>query len=336
MDAFIVLVEFAVAVFIIGAAGVRLAEYGDALGEHTGLGGSWIGLMLLATVTSLPELITGVSAVVLADSPDIAVGALLGSCVFNLAILTVLDFLVGGRTLYARLSENHTLSAVFGGALLLLVTILIVARVVGVADWLSLGRVGAGTPVIFLMYVLWSRLAHQLESVSRTPASEARQRSATLRQAAGGYAISAVVVVATGVWLPFVGERMATTFHLNETFVGSLFIALVTSLPELVVTIAAVRLHAYDMAVSNLFGSNLFNLLILVPEDLLYRSGPLLAAVSPIQAISAVSGLVMTAIAGYGILNPPKRQILSRISWIGVTLAAIYLANFALLYEAGR
>ena len=106
--------EFGVALVVIGVAGSRLARYGDTIGERTGLGGTWVGLMLVATVTSLPELVTGLSAVTLADEPDIGVGTLLGSCVFNLVIIVILDFLLRGESVYARVSQDHVLSATFG------------------------------------------------------------------------------------------------------------------------------------------------------------------------------------------------------------------------------
>ncbi len=98
------------------------------------------------------------------------------------------------------------------------------------------------------------------------------------------------------------------------------------------VTIAAIRLLAFDMAVSNLLGSNLFNLLILVPEDLLYVSGPLLAAISPCHAVSAASALVMTCIAALGIVRPPKRRAFRRVTWVGIVLGMVYVINFAILY----
>ena len=77
----------------IGCAGVRLTRLADAIGQKTGMSGSWVGLLLLATVTSLPELATGISAVTAAHAPDIAVGDVLGSTVFNLALLVMVDVL---------------------------------------------------------------------------------------------------------------------------------------------------------------------------------------------------------------------------------------------------
>lgn len=88
--------QFVLAAELIAVAGSRLSKYGDVIAEKTGLGRSWVGLLLLATVTSLPELATGVSAVAVAGVPNIALGDALGSCVFNLALFVMLDFLHRG------------------------------------------------------------------------------------------------------------------------------------------------------------------------------------------------------------------------------------------------
>jgi len=103
-----------VCIAAIGFGGARLSRYGDVIAEKTGLGRSWVGLVLLATVTSLPELVSGLSAVTVAGVPDIAVGDVLGSCVFNLAILVVVDFLYPQESIYSRASRGHILSAAFG------------------------------------------------------------------------------------------------------------------------------------------------------------------------------------------------------------------------------
>jgi len=99
---------------VIGVAGVRLSRYGDIIAEKSGMGRGWVGLILLATVTSLPELVTGLSAVTVANVPDIAVGDIMGSCVFNLLIIVVLDFLYRKESVYARARQGNVLSAGYG------------------------------------------------------------------------------------------------------------------------------------------------------------------------------------------------------------------------------
>lgn len=110
--------KFAACMIAVGIAGTRLSLYGDIIAEKTGLSGSWIGLVLLATATSLPELITGVSAVTIANAPNITIGNLLGSCVFNLTTLVLVDLVHRGESVYRRAHQGHVLSAAYGVALI--------------------------------------------------------------------------------------------------------------------------------------------------------------------------------------------------------------------------
>jgi cation:H+ antiporter len=106
----------------------------------------------------------------------------------------------------------------------------------------------------------------------------------------------------------------------------------VTSLPEAVVTVAAVRIGALDMAIGNLFGSNLFNISILALDDLLYIHGPLLARVSPAHAVSALSAIMMTGVAIVGLLYRPKLRVFRTVGWTSTVLFVIYLLNAYLVY----
>src|SRR3989344_4484849 len=227
----LVWLQFAVCAGLIGAAGYQLSRYGDAIAQRTGLSGSWIGLTLVASVTSLPELATGITSVTIANTPNLAVGNALGSCVLNLV------FLVAMRAVFAY-ERSHP----------------------------------AAPPA---------------DTVP--PTNNAAPTLPSLRQAATRFAMAAAIVVGAGMWLPFVAVNLATTMGWNRSFVGSLFVALVTTLPELAVTLSALRLGALDMAIGNLLGSNLFNVAIVGIDDLFYRPGDLLAHVSPVHAITAAS-----------------------------------------------
>jgi len=333
VDAARVWLEFGVALLVIGFAGSRLARFGDIIGERTGLGGTWVGLMLVATVTSLPELVTGLSAVALADEPDIGVGALLGSCVFNLLILALLDVLTPERSIFARVRRGHERAAAYSIALLMVAgTGIILNGRYGLP-----GAVGVGvtTPLIFVLYVVFMRSLFQFEKQQMEAVSETDEAAPPLRDAVIGFWISAMAVVAVGLWLPFVADDMASVMGVEETFVGTLFVAFATSLPELVVTLAALRIGAVNMAVSNILGSNLFNVLILVPEDFFYTSGPILGAVSPIQLATAASAIAMSSFAILALRSPPRRRLFGVLGWIVFPLVAIYLANAWVLFLDG-
>ena len=332
----LVWLNLALCIAAIGLAGARLSRYGDVIAEKTGLGRGWVGLILLATVTSLPELASGISAVTVAGVPDIAVGDVLGSCVFNLAILVVVDFLHPKESLYSRASRGHILSAGFG--IVLIGTVAFSLLLASGGEALAIGHVGAYTPLIVALYLLAMRTVYQHERREIAAfVGEVAERYPLigLRRAIAGYSLAAGVVVAAGVWLPFVGADIAEQMGWHDSFVGTLLVAAATSAPEFAVTVAAVRLGAIDMAVANLLGSNLFDIAILAIDDLLYVDGPLLASVSQAHALSAVSAIIMTGIAVVGLFYRPAGPLWRNVSWISVFMLAIYLLNGYVLFRHG-
>jgi len=332
----LVWLQFAACAALIAFAGVRLSRYGDVIADKTGLSGSWIGLVLLATVTSLPELVTGLSSVTVADVPNIAVGDVLGSCVFNLVILVLLDFLERGESVYRRASQGHILSAACG---IVLIGFAGLNILLGDKAALAFGHVGAYTPVIVLFYVIAMRTVFFYERVQMAEFVEKaadRYPQLTLRQAGLRYALAALVIVAAGTWLPFIGVQLAEVMGWHKTFVGTLFVAGATSLPELAVTIAAVRIGALDMAIANLLGSNLFDILILAVDDLFFLKGPLLSHVSPMHAMTAMSAVVMSGIVIVGLLYRPQTRVLRSVGWVSLGLFTFYLLNIFVLYLHGE
>lgn len=329
--------KFVACAGVIGYAGFRLSRYADVIAEKTGWGRTWIGLVLLATVTSLPELSTGVSAVTLADVPDIAVGDVLGSCVFNLLLLVVLDFLHRGESVYTKASQGHILSAAFG--LVLIGFAAFNLLVAGRGDVPALGHLGWYSPLILVLYALAMNVVFQYErrqiAAHAEPAAELYP-GITLRRAAIGYGLAATVVVGAGTWLPFLGADIAESTGLHKTFVGTLFVAFATSLPELVVTIAALRLGALDLAIANLLGSNLFDIVVLAVDDLFFVEGPLLSDVSPLHAVSAVSAMIMSGIVIVGLLYRPRTRLFRTVGWTSLFLLCVYLLNSLVLALHGE
>src|SRR6185437_4406296 len=255
MTALVPWLEFGVCAIVIGYAGPMLTRYADVIARLTGLSRSWVGLVMLATATSLPELFTGVSAVVAAAAPNIAVGDALGSCVFNLAMLVLLDELSRGEPMYRRIDQGHILTAGFGviligsaGAFLLLSQSAMDIRFLHVSGY---------TPFIVVLYLIAMRAAYSYERRSFHPPDATKPEAGyTLGAAFVRYGAAASLVIAAGIWLPFIGRELADTMGWNTTFVGTLLIAAATSVPELVVTVSALRLGAVDMAIGNLLGSN--------------------------------------------------------------------------------
>jgi len=323
-------VQFAATALVIIVAGVRLARYGDVLGEKTGLGRSWIGVVLLAATTSLPELFTGFGATALAPLPDIALGDVLGSCMFNLLILSLMDA-VQPEPLSTRAHQGHALSIGFG---LLLIGI---AGIGLTADERipAIGWVGLYSPVLIALYFVAMRVIFAHERHRRLQeaqvADELQYGETTLRSAILQYSLAAVAVIAAALWLPRLGAELARQTGLGEAFVGSLFVAITTSLPEIVVSLTAVRIGALDLGIANVLGSNLFNLLILGLDDLFYRQGPLMADAGASHSISVVAIVMMNALFLIGLTYKvmTKRFL---VTWDSAAIGGVYVVAVALAY----
>lgn len=323
--------QFAICAAIILWSGVRLSRYGDVIAEKSGLGGTWVGLVMLATVTSLPELVTGASAVLVFDVPDIAAGDAIGSCLFNLVILAMLD-LRGEMPLSTRIHQGHVLSAGFGIVLLALVAMAMAAG----AKAPSFGWFGLHSLAFLGVYVVAIRALFAFErtrmaQVATALAEESRYQHLTLRRAVLLYTMAAAVLVGAASLLPGIAERLSTVTGLDQSFVGTLFVAVSTSLPEVVVSVAAAGIGALDMAAANLLGSNLFNVVVLAIDDLLFLRGPLLAHVSPAHLVAVLGAVAMTAVAVVGLTFRAGRKRF-RLSWDALAMVALYVTSVALLH----
>ena len=335
--------QFALCGALIGFAGYQLSHYGDAIAQRTGLSGSWIGLALLATVTSLPELATGITSVTVAHAPNLAVGDALGSCVVNLVFLVVIDFFFRKEPVWHRASRGHVLAGAFGVVMLGFTLVSLLMSQVRLPHDMAVSATsaqlgfGLTTPVLMGLYLVAMRTVFAYErDHAMAVAGELDAALPALRTAVTRFALAACVVAGVGIWLPFVATDLANAMAWNKSFVGSLFVALVTSLPELAVTLSALRLGALDMAIGNLLGSNLFNVVIIALDHLFYLPGVLLADVSPVHAVTAGSAITMTGLAMVGLFFKPGSRVLRAVGWVSLGLVAMYLLNSYLLYLHGE
>lgn len=322
---------------VIGYAGYFLSRYGDIIAEKTGMSASWVGLLLLSTATSLPELVTGISAVTFANAPNIAVGDVLGSTVFNLAILVILDALYKRETLYSRAAQGHILSASLGAILIAFAGFSLLLDQAGMSP--ALGHVGLYSPFIVLVYLVAMRAVYSYERrilSEYTEVSAERYPGVTLRSAVKGYALAAIAVVIAGSWLPFVAKDIADLMGWGQSFVGTLLVAAVTSAPEAAVTISALRIGALDMAIANLLGSNLFDIVILAIDDLFYTKGPLLAHVDTSHALTAFTAVMMSALVIVGLIFRPQGRVVLGLTWVSLGLFLLYILNTWILFQHGH
>lgn len=325
-------IAFFVCTSVIVFSGSKLSRYGDIIAEKTGMGRAWIGLVLMASVTSLPELVTGLSSVTYADVPDIAVGDVLGSCVFNMLILSIIDAFYLQTPVSTKAHHGNILSGCIGILLISMVAMSLFASE-GIPP---LGWIGPYTLLFGVIYFIAMRLIffyekRQIAAYMKEVAVALKYKDISTKTAVVNYVINALIVVAAAVFLPKIGESIAESTGLGQTFVGNIFIALSTSLPEIVVSISAVRMDAVDLAIGNLFGSNIFNIFILAIDDLFFLNGPLLSFVSQNHIISALSAIAMTTIAIIGLTYRAEKKTLF-LAWDSIGILLVYVINLMMLY----
>lgn len=318
---------------IILFAGTKLAKYGDVIAEKTGLGRIWIGMVLLAAITSAPELVAGVSSVALIGLPDLAVGTLLGSCLFNLIILAVLDILHRRTPFLSEVKLRHMVSAGTGILLIAIAggSILAGERLSG----LTLGWVGIPSIIILILYLaaMWRMFRFERNQVSPINDAAPQYEQESMKALYFKFALAAAAVIGAGIWVSFIGDEIARTYDWSASFVGTLFLAITTSMPELAVAVAALRLGAIDMAVANILGANILDVAHLFTVDFFYSQGPILSAVSSVHLITAGVIIMMSLLVILGIRFRQKRKTFIVASWYTPALIGLYIFGAYALFK---
>lgn len=300
-----IILQFVTLALLIVIAGTVLASSAERIGAITGLGSSLAGFLLLAGATSLPELVIDCKAASL-GAADLAVGDLLGSSIFNLLILGTIDLWHRSSVhILSNVSAAHALSAATSVVLisLVLLSILLPYQVevlgVGVALWFV-----AATYLLSVRLVYFDRrFAQRLE---KKP--DERTKSKSLPKSLLSFCLASAAIFFIGPELAHVADRLAAETGLGESFVGTILVALTTSLPEIITTLAAVRMGSFELAAGNIFGSNCFNIAMLPFVDYFYSEGLLLKDIAPMHAITAVCVIIITCIAMMSLLYRVEKR----------------------------
>ena len=327
--------KFVLCLAVVLFAGTKLARYGDAIAEKTGLGRIWIGLVLIALITTMPELVTSVSSVALVHSADLALGTLLGSCCFNLSILALLDILHSRTPVLSVASPRHVITAAWGALLIALAAAGIIAA--GGFPFLESGWVGIPSIVILILYLLgmwWMFRRERGQRLHAAPTTALQYDKFTTRTVWIRFALAAAAVIAAGIWLSFIGDEISRTTGWGGTFVGTLFLAITTSAPELVVAITALRMGAIDLAVADILGANMLDMAMIIPVDLAHGQVFVLSSVSDDHLIVAAVAVMMSLLVIVGLRFRQRRKVFRVVSWYTPLLIALYILGAYALFNS--
>jgi cation:H+ antiporter len=320
-------------------AGTKLSQYGDRIAEYSGLGRLWIGVVLMAAATSLPEMLTVISAVLI-DAPDLAVGDLFGAGLTNMLTLALIDLAHRTKRVWQQTALDQALIASLAVIMTGLAGLLIMVK-----HSVSIVQIGAGTLAIAVIYLFGMRVVLRQESMRRraeqlqrvvqsTGASDHTMKKHSLKQAGLGFAAAAGGILIAAPLLADSAVQIAETTGISSTFIGTSLVAIVTSLPEMVTAFAAVRMGAFDLAVGNLFGSNAFNMGILFFADMAYRKGPLLGAVNNAHAVTALVSILLMSVGIMGIIYRAEKRFFF-VEPDSALMILGYLIGMGLIFSLG-
>ena len=306
---------FAVVVFLASAVavvflGTYLARYGDALASLTGLGRMFVGSILVALATSLPEVSNNITAVRI-DNPQLALGDVLGSNMFNMLILAVVALLFGGKRFVQRVAPEQGYLIVLAALLTGMAVIFAVFKS-GVSVW----QVGVSSIIVIVVYLVGMWFVYRRRPSTDGEESE-EDAGITLRRAWIMFILVSIGVIISGVLLAQSVDRIAHVTGVSSGVLGILAVALVTSMPEISATFAAARLGAADLGFAGVYGSCVFNITILAYADFFYRKGVVVNSAETehyIAGIIAMGLIVWGGLLLWGRYRLPQPLILSGLS----------------------
>lgn len=323
-------VVFLAAAAVVWAAGTRLTHLLDDIARLTGLGQVFVGMLLLGSITSLPE-VANIITSSLAGNPRLGVNNLLGSASINVLLLAAADAFIGREAVTAVVAKPST---ILMGALCMMVLTATAAAVV-VGDYAILG-VGVGATSICLMSIASFRLTAgyderapwRVDGADESAKDEGDPPAASLRSLVIKSVVAGAVIFVAGYALSQVGDALAEQTGIGKGMVGFALIGISTSMPELSSIVTALRMRRYEMAFGQVFGTNFINLSLIALSDVAYRGGPVISQLGAFETLSALLGVLLTGTFLVGLLERKNPRVIG----MGYdSLAVIVLFGFGLV-----
>lgn len=321
---------YAVLASLVVFLSIKLSNYVDFLDKKTKVSGALLGGILLAGVTSLPELFTSLTGTIMVGDNNLVLGNIMGSDFFDIIIFGVVYFMFFKKFTQGKVGKQHYLTSLFLGAMLVAVTI--AAFVFDKNDWL-LGWFNPMSLVVIAIYVL---------SIILTPKTEEKEdkeeadTKLSVKQIWILLAVCSVILIGASISVTYVTEQIVTEYNIGHTFGGSLFLGIATSLPEVTATISLCKKKNFDAAYGDILGSCVFNVIILgIADALSFNAGPLYQITSDafMLIIGTAFALVLTLLSIVFIRSKYfKNDAKSRIFLysIATLLIASYIAYLAI------
>jgi cation:H+ antiporter len=317
--------KFVLLLILIYIFGTRATRSADVIAEKKGLARAFMGVVFISMITSFPELFTGISAGAIVESPDIAIGQIIGSCIFNLVIIAVVELLFRKHKIYQLTGKQNFLPLGFSIILVTTLTLLL-----SIQFELNVFHVGLSSIILFFLYLVFMNLIFRERKARKQQEEKYKDKSQAKEMV--WLIISALIIIAVGIYLPVVCKELAQIMNWTDSFVGVIFLALATSFPELVVSFSTAKMGAIDMLVGNIAGSNLFNIGIVFVIDVAYTKGNILLSTSSSNISVGLIAILMNFVVFFAVMRRSSYRVLGFISINAILLIVLYFVNLIVIY----
>lgn len=317
--------KFFLLLLLVYIFGSRAAKSADIIAEKKGLAKAFMGVVFISMITSFPELFTGISAGAVVEAPDIAVGQIMGSCVFNFVIIGLVEVFFRKKRLYKLTGKLNIMPLGFSLLIIASLTFFLAVRFN-----FSIFHIGATSVIIFVLYILFMYVVFRERGASGQEEMQYEEKS--LPKEMAWFIVSSLVIIGVGFYLPIVGKELAGIMGWTDSFVGVIFLAFVTSFPEFVVSFSLARMGRIDMLLGNIAGSNMFNIGIIFVIDVVYLKGNLLVEASPENVSVGLIAILMNFIVFFAVVRHSTYRIFNVISINGILLIVLYIINLVVIY----
>ncbi|MCK4463226.1 MAG: sodium:calcium antiporter [Candidatus Omnitrophica bacterium] len=328
----ILLPEFIICSILIITASHFVCRYGKDIAIKMNWREGFVGVLFLAFATSLPELSTSLSSIpklFAINNVNLGFGDAIGSLIINMMLIGFLDFFQGRGRILLHAEKDNILTGTF--TMLLLATLAIFSflrQIIGPFGFYFFG-VGIESFLILGFYLLGMKITFRNRHVQEKKSNYRFAGTEWIK-----FVILLIIIFALGIWLASIGKRISESTSINQSFIGAFILAFSTSLPELAVSISALKMGSIDMAIANILGSNFFDVCIIPLMDIVYRSGPILESIAPVNIFITVLALVLTAIVVAG-LSVRSKDTRMKLGWDTASILTLGAIGYYVIYRVG-
>lgn len=311
----IYLIYVLLALAVVGFS-IKAADYVDLIDKKTNISGAFIGGVMLAAITSLPEFFTSIAAALILNNSELVLGNILGSNIFNLATLGVVLILFIKGFVNDTISKNHYMTSLF-----VLFTNVALFFPVYFSKDLNVFNISLVSIVILIFYFVSLKFMANDDTETE---SEEDNCKLSIKQIAIRFILASIGLVIASILITYVTEIISEKLNLSASLSGALFLGIATSLPELTSTVALAKKLKFNLVVGNIIGSNMFNLFIICVTDILYIGNSLYYTTHEQTKLLLGFGFISTILASILLLFK-KLNNKSKAVYIILNLAIIIM-----------